>query len=71
MNTNTCNFVIWMIGICGKPAGENDYCEKHDIACSVTGCDDHAVTECPQTVFGLCCGRPVCDDHKGNCEAHH
>ena len=71
MNIKTCDFVVWMIGTCDEPAGENGYCEKHDLACSVTVCDDQAVTECPQTVFGMCCGRPVCDDHKSNCEARH
>lgn len=68
----TCRFIIWYVGACGKPVTEgHQNCPEHTHQCASHSCANDAITECPQTVFGLHCGQPVCSQHRDSCGARH
>lgn len=56
-----CNYSIAWRGFCGDKCKEGrDKCEKHDRVCD--NCGNPATGECDQSILGLICGAPLCDD---------
>lgn len=54
-----CTFHKAWIGLCGKPADDSGYCEKHrGIKCC--SCGEQATRECDQTGIQFVCGYPLC-----------
>ena len=59
-----CHFQKAWIGRCNKPT-DNVVCEEHDKKCPKCGLP--IMKDCDNTIYGMVCGAPVCDDHPCSC----